>query len=411
MKVLQLYNQTRGPTGGEEIVVRNTIALLKDKGLDLDLWMPTSRGLDKHVWGKAKAFFSGIYSLSAYRRLRRRLRENRPDIVHAHNLYPLLSPSVLVACRHEGIPVVLTLHNHSMTCPNWHHLRRGVVCERCLHGREYWCALTNCTGQFFKSFNYTLRSTVARWGGFFHKHVDVIIALTHSAKTRLIGAGFESHRIVVLPNRVSLEGRPTDPAQGTYGAYLGRISPEKGVDTLLEAATQTNLPLHIGGDTSLMPHLVASAPAHVQFLGSLDRDQVHAFYKNARFVVVPSRCFEMCPLVIGEAMQNGLPVIASNIGGLPEVVEDGVTGLLFEPGNAQDLVSKMEQLWDDPQRARAMGQAGFRKAQQEYGEETYYRQLLAVYRRAIQANSQQSQRNDPAAKLGKVNAPLENIGR
>ena len=124
----------------------------------------------------------------------------------------------------------------------------------------------------------------------------------------------------------------------------------------------------------------------MEFAGFLDTQKMAAFYRNARFLVLPSKWFEVCPMVIIEAMSNGLPVIASRIGGIPEIVEDGVTGVLFEPGNSEDLAEKMKLLWENPELCRQMGTAGRKKAIREYGEDVYYRRLMDVYQRAIEMN-------------------------
>ena len=146
--------------------------------------------------------------------------------------------------------------------------------------------------------------------------------------------------------------------------------------------------MRLAGDYSRMPDTLKEAPPNVTFAGWLNRAQLVGFYRNARFSVAPSVCFETFGLVGAEAMSYGLPVIASKIGGLPEIVEDGVTGLLFEPGNAEELADKMKLLWDNPDLCRQMGQAGREKAMREYNEDVYYERLMAAYQRAIEVNKE-----------------------
>lgn len=361
-----------------------TVEMLNRRGNEATLCKASSKELESHLFAKAGAFFGGIYSLSAYNRMRRLLKDKRPNVVHAHNLYPLFSPSVLVACRAESVPVVLTLHNYGLTCPSWHHLHNGQTCKRCLGGKEYWCVLKNCRDDLPTSIGYALRSIVARKFNLFVRNTSLFVALSSFARQWFAQAGVPGSRIVVVPNWVSIPTSATEPSNGTYVGSVGRLSAEKGFHTLLGAARSAGLPVRIAGNGPLRSRLEKDVPANVQLVGLLDRTAVDMFYREARFVVVPSLCFEGFPLVVAESMSHGLPVIASRIGGLPEIVDDGVTGLLFEPGNVEELAIKMRLLWENPELCRRMGRAGREKVMREYSEDRYYRRLMAVYVRAMQ---------------------------
>ena len=181
-----------------------------------------------------------------------------------------------------------------------------------------------------------------------------------------------------------LQPTPPEYSPGDYVGYIGRISPEKGVRELLQAAAiNPSVPVHIAGDYSAMPELLGEAPNNVRFLGPLERSELPAFYRHARFIVTPSVWFEPFGLVAAEAMAQGIPVISSRIGGLTEVVADEVTGLHFEAGNAEELANKIKFLWANPDLCRQMGQAGRKKALQEYSGDVYYRRLLNAYQTAI----------------------------
>ena len=388
MKVLQLYNQYRSLFGGEETVVRRIGDLVDKNGGEARLLMRTSRGLDQSVRGKVQAFASGIYNPFAYRDVAEYLTGFRPDVAHVHNLYPLFSPSVLVALRRAGMPVVMTVHNHFHTCPRWDHLLKGKICERCLGGREYQCVLQNCRGNLFESVGYALRSATARKLRLFIDNVAVVIALNQFAKERLVTAGFDEERVVVLPNMVDVPATPIDASRGRYVVFSGRMCPEKGVATLLDAARRTpEIPIRLLGGGPNFEEYSADAPPNATFLGQLAGERVAEEYRGARFLVVPSLWFEGCPLVILEAMSNGLPVIASRIGGLPELVDDGVTGLLFEPGDAEELANMMRALWHDPASCRKMGQAGRGRALREHSETVYWNRLQAVYDASIRGQT------------------------
>ena len=383
MRVLTLFNEYRSLFNGEQSVVHRTVDLIRDHGGESELWVKSSRDL-KSTWDKAGAFFSGVYSFAAKAEMRRKLEEFRPDVVHAHNLYPLFSPSVLAACRAMRVPVVMSLHNQNLTCPTSAHLYKGSPCERCFGGREYHCVLRNCRDNWVESVGYALRSGVARRLRLFRRNVTRFIALSRYARGRLVQAGFAGDRVVALPNMVDIDGPPTtDPAQGAYIGFAGRLSPEKGVDTLLEAARRVGAPLKIAGDGPQRDFLHSQKPSNVEFVGRLPAEQMGEFYRNARFIVLSSTAFEMCPLVVSEAMSYGAPVIASRIGGVDELVDDGATGLLFQPGDARDLAEKMSLLWNQPALCRELGRAGFDKAEREYGETSYVRRLIEIYQDAI----------------------------
>lgn len=388
MKVLQVYNDYRSAFGGEAGVVQMIARVIEKHGGQARLLTRTSKGLDRSFIGKVRGFLSGIYNRTARREMARLLADDRPDVVHMHNLYPLLSPSVLVACRQAGVPVVMTNHNYMLSCPIVSHLHQGRVCEKCSGGREYWCVLRNCRENLAESVAYATRSATTRKLRFFHDDVTLQIVLSEFAKRRLLREGFAENRVIVLPNMVELAASHEPQAIGQYVAFSGRMRPEKGVDVLLDAAARLpHVPLRLAGDGPALDTLTAAAPSNATFMNRLGAAEMATFYQGSRFLVVPSKWFEGCPLVVSEAMSHRLPVIASRIGGLPEFVEDGVTGLLFEPGNAAELAEKIRTLWENPDLCARLGHAGRRKAEREYNEEAYYRNLIAIYDKAIELNA------------------------
>jgi len=388
MKIIQIYDK-REVLGGEDYGVDTTIDILERKGEHVIPWIRRNVDLISGLNSKGRAFFSGIYSRSAQHAMQGIIEAIRPDIVHAHNLYPFLSPSVLVACQHANIPTVLTCHSHLMTCPTTWHFCDGEICERCLGGREYWCFLKNCRRNLFESVGYALRIAVARKLRLFAKNVTLFITASDFIKQRLVEAGFSKDRIVVVPFAISLAASPADPSSGKYIVYAGRLSPEKGVETLIEAAhLLPQLKFLIAGDGPLKNELEDNAPENVTFAGWLNQTQLSDLYQKARLAVVPSTWLEPFGLVVTDAMSNGLPVVASRIAGPSEIVEEGVTGLLFQPGNPADLAEKISNLWAYPNLCRRMGQAGREKAIREYSEDVYYKRLMAVYKKAIKISKE-----------------------
>jgi glycosyltransferase involved in cell wall biosynthesis len=226
---------------------------------------------------------------------------------------------------------------------------------------------------------------VARNLRLFHDNVSVLIALTPFAKAKLLQAGFREDQIAVVPNPAYVKEPAADPSAGEYVAFAWRISPEKGIDTLLAAAAQMpHVAFKVAGDGPVFSEMKAKAPRNVEFVGQLRPDQLNQFYKRSRMLVVPSVWFEQFPMVVLEAMGRALPVIGSRIGGLPEIIEDGLTGSTFEPGNPQDLARQVRLLWDDPQLCHRMGIAGRQKVLREYTEDAYFHNLMVVYQAAIQ---------------------------
>jgi glycosyltransferase involved in cell wall biosynthesis len=393
MRLLQIYNQYRSLFGGEETVVRRISHMAEENGVEARLLMRSSRGLDASFRGRSRAFLSGIYNPFARRDVARLVNDFGPDVVHVHNLYPLFSPSILGAVRSMGVPIVMTVHNHFHTCPNADHVHGGLICTKCTGGREYFCAVENCRGNLLESIAYALRSTTARKLGLFTRNVTITIALNEFARQRLVTAGFPPDRVVVLPNSAAIPDEPANPGRGSHAVFSGRLVPEKGAGTLVAAAQRCpDIPVRFLGDGPEMAELRGGAPSNAHFCGQVDAAEVAAAYRGARFLVIPSRWFEGCPLVILEAMSFGLPVIASRIGGLPELVEEGVTGMLFEPGDSEELAEKMQTLWQDPGLCQAMGDAGRRRAIEQFNERDYWRKLSSIYESAMAAarSSQQA---------------------
>lgn len=383
MKILTLFNDYRQKGSGEYHVVTASQELLRRKGADATLVMRSSVGLDRRLRRKVRAFVRGTYSRAAYSETLTLLERHEPDVVHVHNLYPLLSPSVLVACREAGVRTVMTVHNYRHTCPTSHHYRRGAVCEKCVGGHEWQCIARNCRDNLPESFAYGLRALVARKLRLFHDNIDVLIVGTRFAAQRLATAGFDPDRIVVIPSLgVPVAAQPQ--STGRYVAYAGRMTREKGVATLLEAARRLpEVDFRLAGDGPMYDKLVSKSPPNVRLLGFLDHATMVTFYSGAVCLAVPSEWFEMRPLVICEAMAHGVPVVASRIGGLGELVLDGVTGLLFEPGDADELSDRIRALVNDNDLRSKLGDAAREAVLREHDEDRCFDHLIAAYQKAM----------------------------
>jgi glycosyltransferase involved in cell wall biosynthesis len=382
MRVVQIQNRPRGG-GGADTVFDLTVNLLKRKGVQVSVLIKSSKGLDSGLRGKLHAFAAGIYSPGACSAMNRLIQENLPDVVHVHDLYPLL-PSVLSVCRRENLPVVMTCHNYRLSCPTFLQMHNGHVCERCTGGKEYWCVLRNCRNNLFESIAFALHNTIDRKTRLFLNSITLFIVPTKFVKNWLVSAGFSRDRIEVIPHTIPVLESNVNTTFSTYIGYVGRISIEKGIHTLISAVeNQPQWDIRLIGDGPLLPELMTKAPKNMTFLGWYNPNQVSAFIKGARFLVIPSIWNEIFGMVAVEAMSHGIPVIASRIGGLSEVVDDGITGLLFEPGNAEDLRKKISLLWENPDLCNQMSKASRKKVEQSYNEDVYYNNLMTVYETAI----------------------------
>jgi len=335
--------------------------------------------------GKVGALFSGIYSFKSKKAMEAVLSARRPDIVHVQNLYPFLSPSILAACRERGVPTVMRCPNYRLFCPSGLHLSHGEICERCLGGKEYWCVLRNCERDFFKSLGYALRNYTARVSGNIVDNVSVFIVLSEFQRQRFIQGGIKPDRIEVLP---LITAPPANAASsenlGDLITYVGRASPEKGIEDFVAAAgTLPDLSFAVAGALERMPQLVHTSPKNIKWLGFLNEKDLTDVYRRSRIIVMPSRCYESFSNAVADAMIMGIPVIASRRGGLPEVVDDGSTGLLFEGGNVEELVSKIKSLYSNANLCSEMGRAGKIKAQIQYSPEAVYARLMEIYQKAL----------------------------
>jgi len=320
------------------------------------------------------------------------IRKIRPDVIHFHNTFPLISPSAYYAAKAEGVPVVQTLHNYRFLCPNALFFRDGHLCEDCMGKFVPWPGILHACYRDSRAaatvaVGMLLLHRVLRT---YNQIVDVYIALTEFARNKFIEGGLPAEKIVVKPNFIGIDkfrvysGRPTC----RYALFVGRLSPEKGIETLLEAWKRIGkrLPLIIVGDGPMACKLKEklASRAGIEWMGAIHREEVIAYMKKAELLVFPSVCIEGFGTTMVEAFAAGLPVIASKHGAMAEIVEDGRTGLHFEAGNPKDLASKVEWAWTHPKEMKAMGRAARKEHERKYTAEINYKMLIDIYETAIE---------------------------
>jgi glycosyltransferase involved in cell wall biosynthesis len=379
VKVLVVHNAYQ-ERGGEDAVVEAQTALLRRHGHEVSEYRRHND--EVNTLPKLQVAAGALWSQRSVREVSALLAAHRPDLMHVHNTFPLISPSVYSAAQQAGVPVVQTAHNFRIACPQAMFLREGRVCEDCL-GRAPWPAVRHAcyrgshtqslvaagVVQLHRSLG-TWRHQVARW-----------IALSNFSRTKLLQAGLPAERVEVLGQFVE-EPAPITAAPRERLLFVGRLSPEKGLQTLAAAlALCPGIEVDVIGSGPEADAL-RGAPG-LRLHGALPPAAVMQAMQQARALVLPSIVFENFPRTLVEAFACGTPVIASRLGALAELVGDGHTGLSFEAGNANALAACLRRAVAEPQTMQRLGEAARSLYAERYSPQQHLLGLLQVYQRAI----------------------------
>lgn len=385
MIVLSVHNFYQQP-GGEDEVFRQEAQLLEQNGHKVVRCQAHNDDLSSE--NPLALVTKTVFNRDIYRKLRTLIREHRPEIVHVHNTFPLLSPAVYYAAASERVPVVQTLHNYRLLCPSSVLYREGVICERCMDRRSLWPAVRHsCYRQNRRASAAAAGMlTVHRVLETFRKRVTSYIALSEFARAKFIQGGLAPENVFVKPNFVD-----PDPGRGlglgNYCMFVGRLTEEKGVRTLIDAWTRhsPSIDLEVAGDGELAPEVAAAAAqcSRIRWLGRLQKADLYERMKGAAALIVPSVWYEPFGLVVVEAFAMGLPVVASRIGALGEIVQHGRTGLHFEAGNAEDLAAQVRSFADVYRGARAMRAEARKEFECKYTGRENYSLLMDIYQKTI----------------------------
>jgi len=329
-----------------------------------------------------------VYSLEAKRKIAKVLDEFEPELVHLHIFQHQLSSSILPEIKKRKIPIVYTAHDLKSVCPNYKMLTHGKVCERCKGHRYYNCIRSKCTKD---SYVKSLVNVVEMYGQLFWKHydlIDLIITPSDFYRKKLVEFRFSERKVIHIPNCVDVERCVPKFQHEDYCLFLGRLSEEKGIETLVEAMkTVKNGKLIIVGTGPLEKELSRKIESEnirgVKLVGFKTDDDLKALIQNAMCTILPSAWYENGPMSLLESFAYGKPVIGSNIGGIPEHIEDGIDGFLFECGNADDLADRISKMFADPDKAIEMGKNARKKVENLYSIETHMERLLRVYDRLV----------------------------
>jgi glycosyltransferase involved in cell wall biosynthesis len=330
-----------------------------------------------------------LYSRHAAARMTALIEAFPPDLAHLHNIYHQLSPAILPLLSARKIPVVMTLHDLKLACPNYKMRTGGKICERCINGGYHHAVLHRCVrDSVVASAICAVELFAHRSSGIYENNVDRFIVPSRFYLQKMIEAGLPASKLVWIPSFTHLDRYEPRYDDDGYFIYVGRLSDEKGLPTLVDAVRGLEKGrLLIVGEGPLrepLERMVARDRLdNVKVLGPKWGTELIDLMRGARFSVIPSEWYENGPRSCIESFACGKPVIAANIGGLPEMIEDHETGLLFTPFSTSDLREKIEYLFARPTLAVQMGRAARAKAQREYSPESHLERLLAVYHDAL----------------------------
>ncbi len=387
MNILIVHNQYLQP-GGEDIVFQSETSLLKKKNNIVNTFIKKNQPITKSNF--LKIAINVLWSKQNQKLLKKTINQTKPDIVHFHNTFFQISPAAYYACKDAGIPVVQTLHNYRLICPGALLIRNGKICTRCVKKNIPWpgvlhgCWRRSRAGTAIVATMLVVHRLLKTWT----EKVDVYIALTEFARKKFIEGGLPAEKIVVKPNFVY-----PDPGEGEhkdrYFLFVGRLSSEKGIMTLLDAwKFLKDIPLKIVGDGPLKEEIQTFIEQkklkYIEVLGPRLRKEVFELMKKARALIFPSEWYEGFPMTLAEAFATGLPVIASRLGAMAELVDEGRTGLLFEPGSSEDLAVKVEWVWMHPKEMAEMGHEARREYEVKYTAERNYEMLMEIYHKVIE---------------------------
>jgi glycosyltransferase involved in cell wall biosynthesis len=394
LKVLQVHNRYRSSSpSGENRVVDNEALALRSEGHIVEQFERHTEEID-HWPAVKKALLPArvVWSRDSYTTLVRALRQNRPDVVHVHNTFPLLSSSVLHACSRERVPVVTTLHNYRLICPAGALFRDGAPCHECVGRLPLPAVRHGCyRGSTLATVPMAISTVVHRhtWGGL----VSAYVCVSESERERLAPLGLPRDRVFVKPNLIFASALGPVADKREVVVYLGRLTAIKGVGTLMNAwdifrasSPDGGLRMAIAGSGPMEDEVVAWAARRpeVDFLGMLTPAECDLLLSGARAAVVPSESEETFGLVAIEAMRAGVPVIAAAHGALPELVGDGEEGTLYPPGDVAALAKVFHEVETVPERYAGYGDNARKAYQTRFDPDANIKRLVSIYEFAVE---------------------------
>lgn len=400
MRILQV-NKFYHINGGADRYFLDVINLLEKNGHDVAVFSTNDPRNKNTKWSKyflRRITFNGIsdicnilnfiYSFEAKRKITKLLDDFRPDIVHLHNYYHHISPSIIQVIRNRNIPIVMTVHDYHLISPNYNMFHNGRICEITKPNKFYKAIFHKCVREsYFYSTIEVLEKYIYEFVKWEKKDIDKYIIPCDFLRDKLISTGINSSKIKLLRLFTFISANRKNKNRD-YILFFGRLSSEKGLDILINAMKYLpNISLKIIG-TGLNSYVIklkklAKSQKNISFYGYLPSHILEKMIADSKFIIVPSVWNEISPLTIYESFASAKPVIASNIGGIPELVKDGYNGILFEPGNVDDLADKIDILWSNPALCQKMGRNAREYVEKYHGPVEHYERLMKVYKLAI----------------------------
>ena len=407
MKILlanKFYRPGGGPETGMRLVVKDLEVLghtvipfsmhdPRNYATEYEKYFVSNIDYENHSrlpWDLAKSALKIIYNVEARKKIEQLIIDTKPDIAHMRNIYHQLSPSILLPLKRHNIPVVMTLHDFKMLCPNYTFMRNKKPCEEC-QGKYFYKAIKyKCVK------NSYLKSTLCALEMYIHKKartyidaVDCFIALSRFTQGKMIEYGLPKEKIFYLPNYINIPDFTPKRQKEKYVLFLGMLSDKNGSYNLtcaMRSLPEIKLKIAgVGPQRSLIENYIReNNMKNVELLGFLTGERLQEVTANCTFLAFPNNCYHNCPMSILEAFSYGKPVIGARLGSVPECIEDGKNGLLFQPGNVEDLARKIRYLYERPKLVRMLGQDGLEKVKRNYSKENHYERLLGLYQDLVE---------------------------
>ena len=388
MRILQIHNYYQ-TFGGECHVVDSERNLLEKHGHVVHQFSKHSKDIHTYpIYKKIKSYLDIPSNKTTLTELNKCIQEFKPDVAHVHNVFPLISTSAYSALKSKNVPVVQTIHNFRFLCPNGIFFTHGHICEECQKYSWYKSILNKCMrNNYLTSFLYASAISRAWKNDIIPGGIDQFIALTDFTKQKLIRAGIPENRISICGNYVQKIADKICEKEN-YILYFGRLSQEKGIFTLLDAMRSLpDIQLKVAGSGPQEAQIIAKIQKNklnnVELIGFIQGQKKLDLISKATGTIVPSQCYDNFPTSVIESMSLGTTVIASKIGGLPHMIKNGVTGILFEPGNPDSLATSIQKLVSDPATINIMSQQALEVAHRQFSTDKHFTQLMDIYEKSI----------------------------
>jgi glycosyltransferase involved in cell wall biosynthesis len=391
LRILMCHNAYR-QHGGEDNVFQLQRRILEEGGEEVRTYGRSSGEIDDFgPLARLRMVLGGFFSWRSYREVRSLAREFEPDLAVVQNVFPLLSPSVYVALRRQGVPTVQMVYNYRLHCANAQLFTQGKLCERCLHGSTLNAARFKCLhGRRLRSLWYGLILGLHRRLGTF-RHIERFVVPHAFVGAKLAEGGLPAERFRESPNAFLLPDPVIGEAEPPFVLYVGRVIPAKGVFTLVRAMEGVEPPVRlvVVGDGEDLPRIeayLAERPAlarRVELLGPRWGSEVETLMARMMAMVLPSEWYDVSPTTVYTALALGKPALVTSLGSCPQIVDDGVEGLVFEAGNPRHLAAQINRLAADPELRRAIGRRARQKAERELTPQAYYQRMQTIFSEVV----------------------------